>query len=216
MTNSPWGIPSVSAQGSDSDGQQTLRTPETTQAAVPVSKAFPIFTVLAGLFFIACLMSPMLLITLPVMLTLGMAAVAMFRREAPRWLSPLIAVSTVLILFAASSHVSSIGDNLRGDNPEALAAASIAEWNWSVDPDFAGKGTIKWDVSVRNNSDKPLSTVKVELTTYDKNGSIISSDTTYLSSIAPGAKRNSSGYADYFGNEERADVRVLEARLESN
>jgi hypothetical protein len=83
----------------DAPGEAMALEPSVSEVPIAASSklASPLFTILAGVFFLVSLTSPLILLTVPVMLTLGMAVIAMFRKERPRWISPTIAVMTVLV-----------------------------------------------------------------------------------------------------------------------
>lgn len=182
--------------------------------ATSSQSASPLFTILAGVFFLVSLTSPLILLTVPVMLTLGMAVIAMFRKERPRWISPTIAVLTVLVTLSAANRLDEVQSNLRGDSPSNLTAVNLDDWNWTIDPSFAGgRGTIKWTAAVRNTSDRPVARVKVEFSTYDESGRLLASGFTYLTGIPPGGTRTQQSYADYYGTEKTADAQVAAVRF---
>lgn len=170
----------------------------------------PIFLVLSIIAFVLTLNTPKLLLFFPLMATLGCAVISLFRNEKGR-------IGAVLVLlFTGGLFVLS---ELGGGIPQAkvasqhLDAAEIAEWNWRKDPNFGTRGTIKWNVQVRNKSSENIRTVKVEFTTYDKGGKLVASTFTYVSAIPPGQTRSSESYADLYRTEERANVQITEVNL---
>jgi hypothetical protein len=52
--------------------------------------------------------------------------------------------------------------------------------------------------------------VRVEFTTYDNVGKLITSEYPYVSGIPPGESRSDKSYATYFGTEKKATVVVTE------
>ncbi|MBA7519297.1 hypothetical protein ES705_11375 [subsurface metagenome] len=85
----------------------------------------------------------------------------------------------------------------------------IESWRWISDPNFAGDGAIKWMGVLKNNTDKYISNVKVELIVYDKSGKITTTDSTYSNPLAPSGTAAFDGYADYYGTEDKAGVRII-------
>jgi hypothetical protein len=94
-----------------------------------------------------------------------------------------------------------------------LSAAKIDDWNWRQDASFGSRGTIKWNVKVRNKSDRNISSAKVELTTYDSQGKLVASTFTYVQAIPPGEVRSSDSFADLYRTEQRAVVQLTEVRF---
>jgi len=93
-----------------------------------------------------------------------------------------------------------------------LDAAEIADWNWREDTSFGTDGTIHWTVQIRNTTDRYIESVKVEFTTYDASGKLVSTTFTYVDAIAPGGTRSESSYADYYRTEQRATVKITNVR----
>lgn len=169
----------------------------------------PLFSIVAGVFLLISLTAPLLMITLPVMATIGMSVAAMARRERPRWIAPMVAVLAMLLVLAAGTRLHSIG----GTGSANLAAAKIADWSWDVDPSFGTEGTIKWRVAVRNTSNRPIRTVKVDFASYDESGKLLSSTFTLVDAIPPGETRTRESYADLYGREKTAQTVVSEVHF---
>ena len=177
-------------------------------AASKATKA-PIFTIIAGVFLLISLGTPMLLVTMPVMGAAGLALVAMLRKERPRWLAPIIAICAVLLVFAAGSHMS----ELSGDSEANLSSAKITQWSWDVDSDFGTDGTIKWRAEIQNTSDRPIRNVKVDFTTYDRSGKLLTSTFAYVSAIPPGGTKSDESFADLYGTEDKAQAVISEVHF---
>ena len=82
-----------------------------------------------------------------------------------------------------------------------------------MDPTFGEHGTIKWNVLVQNKTNKPLSAVKVDFTSYDASGKILASTFTYVNAVPPGGTQSAKSFADLYGGEATADVKISEVRL---
>jgi hypothetical protein len=170
----------------------------------------PIFLVLASIALALSLFTPRLLLFFPVMGTLGCAAISFLRREKGRIGAAVVFVFGVGLLIMNETGAPSGGGVLSSPN---LAAAEIVGWNWRKDPSFGTHGTIKWNVQVRNKTSDNISSVKVEFTTYDKSGKLISSTFTYVSAIPPGQTRSGESFADLYMTEEKAAVQIADVRL---
>lgn len=86
----------------------------------------------------------------------------------------------------------------------------IVSWRCYKDPTFGGDGAIVIVGELRNNTDRYIELVRVEVTLYDKAGVVTDSDYTYVRGLAPGAKKSFKFYATYYGTEERASLQVHE------
>lgn len=93
-----------------------------------------------------------------------------------------------------------------------LSAAEITDWNWRKDPSFGTGGTIKWNVTVKSMTSRYIETVRIEFTTYDSSGKLVSTTFTYVDAIAPGSTRSESSYADYYRTEEKASITITSVR----
>jgi hypothetical protein len=89
---------------------------------------------------------------------------------------------------------------------------TIKDWNWYADGDFGTQGAVIWTVEVQNNTSAYVQSVKVNLTTYDKAGQLITSDFTFVDGIPPGGSRSTKSYATYFGTEGKAKVNIVDIR----
>ena len=94
-----------------------------------------------------------------------------------------------------------------------MKAVELVSWNWRPDPSFGGKGTIHWNAQVRNVSDKYVENVRLELTTYDAAGHLVTTTFTFVSAIPTGEVRSEESYADYYRTEQRAAVQVTSVRF---
>src|SRR2546425_2108898 len=125
----------------------------------PKEGSAPIFLVLSVIALVLSLNTPRLLLFFPLMGTFGCAAISLLRKEKGR-------IGAVLVLVCGGglwvlSEMGSVSPQ-GGVNSPNLDAAEITHWNWRKDPDFGTRGTIKWDVQVRNKSSQNISSVKVE------------------------------------------------------
>ncbi|HLO78343.1 MAG TPA: FxLYD domain-containing protein [Magnetospirillum sp.] len=166
------------------------------------TKGTPVFLVLATVGLFLCLFTPRILLSIPLMATLGLAVLSFIRRE--RWRGGSIAVFLlgISMMFWGSSSGPSV-------NNVNLDAVQISDWNWKADPSFGGRGTIKWNVSLKNMSNKNIRDARVELTTYDKGGKLVSTTFTYVHAIPPGEIRSDSSFADYYRTEAQASIKVV-------
>lgn len=169
-------------------------------------RAAPIFLILGFLALLVGLDTPRILIFFPVMAAVGFSIIALFRREKAPALSVLVLLGGVG-LWMLSGVVSVAPTTLN------LDAAEITSMNWRKDPSFGTRGTIKWNVEVRNKSAQNIGTAKVEFSTYDSGGNLVSSTFTYVRAIPAGQSRADNSYADLYGTEQRAQARITEVRF---
>lgn len=134
------------------------------------------------------------------MITIGLAVIALTRREAGRVVAGIVIVLAIGLLFLSSTDATTSTSN--------LDAAEVVDWNWEKDRDFGTNGTVKWNVVVRNKSDRPIDMAKVEFTTYDSGGRLLDSTFTFVEAIPPGESRSADSYADLYGSESRAEVKL--------
>jgi hypothetical protein len=175
-------------------------------------KKSPIFTTISGFLLLICLMTPLILLTLPVMLTIGTGVTAFFRKEKFAWVAVASIIFSVLLMFAGSLQIS----NLSGDSADDLGSASLTDWSWDVDPSFGTEGTVKWRAEVKNLSDRAIENAKIDFSTYDKSGRLLASTSTYVQAIPAGEVRTSESYADLYGNEENATAVITEVHFSSD
>jgi zinc-ribbon domain len=165
----------------------------------------PIFLGIAAIALILSLFTPRLLLFFPIMATLSCATIALFRKETAPAAAVLVLVLGVGILVLDNSG--SVAPQL-GTNSANLDAAEITQWNWRKDPSFGTKGTIRWNVEVHNKSSQNIQNVKVEFTTFGRDRKLIATTFTYVSAIPPGATRADASYADFYGTEESATIKI--------
>lgn len=96
--------------------------------------------------------------------------------------------------------------------PYPIPPVEVVDWNWYPDPDFGTDGTIVWNVKLRNNTSKYLEDVKVEFSTYDANGKLITSGFSYVHGLSPGGTATDKSYETFFGTEKTANIRVVPPR----
>lgn len=178
-----------------------LQTPATSPAAVPERKRrAPVFLVIALGALVLSLATPRLLLFFPLMLTFACAVISLFRKEKGRFGAAAILILGfgVLILTETTGPTSSV----------ATDAAEISDWNWRADPIFGTRGTIKWNVQVRNRSSRNIESVRVEFATYNSDGKLVASTFTYVKAIPPGQIRSTESYADLYRTEKTATVKI--------
>lgn len=96
--------------------------------------------------------------------------------------------------------------SLLKDHP--IPPIEVASWNWRSDRDFGTSGAVIWNVELRNNTNRYIKQVRVEFTSYDAQGNLITTDFGYVQGLAPGSTSATKGYATYFGREDRARIQV--------
>ena len=99
-------------------------------------------------------------------------------------------------------HVDSLEEN-------PLPPFEIVSWNWYFDLSYGIDGSVIWDVKVRNNTGSYVEHLKIEFTTYDDSGKILTTDFTYVSDLSPGGTGSAKAFAPYFGREKRATIRII-------
>jgi hypothetical protein len=166
----------------------------------------PVFLILGICALVLSLTTPRLLLFFPIMATLAFAVIAMARKEKAQGLAVIVILLAIGLVVLNQYDVSA-------PSSVNLDAAEIVDWNWQKDPRFGSRGTIKWNVQVRNKSTQNIRNVKVELTTYDKGGKLITSTFTFVDAIPPGEVRSSNSYADYYGTESTAKVQLGEVHF---
>jgi hypothetical protein len=62
-------------------------------------------------------------------------------------------------------------------------------------------------------SQKYVESVRLELTTYDAAGQLVTTAFTFIVAIPPGEARSKESYADYYGTEHHAAVQVAGVRF---
>lgn len=188
-------------------------------SAVPVEIAAqsraPIFLIICAVCFFIMLGTPRILAAVPVGATVICGVVAFFRREKARWIAVILAVLALILWFVNMMEMQRAFSDIGSTSSSPFAAtdltkAEVADWNWSKDPDFGTRGTIKWNVTVKNNSDRHMAMVGVQFTSFDKDGKLVSTRTTYVSAIPSGQSRSEDSYADLYGTEVKANV-VIES-----
>lgn len=186
--------------------------PPLPEVSDPVPKQHPIstFTILATLGFVICLFTPRLIVALPIFGTIICAVLALFRKERARGLSAIVLALTIGLLFLSSSGISSSGSS---SDRASLSSVKVDDWNWKKDPSFGTEGTIRWNVKITNLSEKYVESVKVELTTYDQSGKLITTEFTFVNSIPPGDTRSKQSFANYYGTEQKASLKVVNVRF---
>jgi hypothetical protein len=109
---------------------------------------------------------------------------------------------------------SSSAEDARTEEARAEDVVKIDDWSWETDPDFGTEGAIKWRVSVRNLSDRPIASAKVEFSAYDDAHHLLTTTFTYVEDIPPGETRDEESFADYHGGEKSARAVIAEVRFD--
>lgn len=180
----------------------------TPRAPVTSEPRPPIFTSIAGVMVFVCLTTPIIMLSTPVAITIAAAVAAWFRREKFRWAAAIAFGIAILLMFAGSSHL----NPATGTSTEDMSKAQIADWSWESDPSTGSNGMIRWRVAVKNLSDRPMESVKVNLSTYDAAGKLLGSDFAFVDAIPPGETRTSEGIEDRYGTEQTAQTLVSDVR----
>lgn len=178
-----------------------------------INHGMPIFLALAVIGFALSLFTPRFLLTFPLMATLGLSTVSFFRKEKWRGGAITVFVGGIALMFVSgisNSPSPSPSPSPSHSNTANMETAVIEDWNWHADPKFGTGGTIKWNVSVRNKSNRNMKDVKVEFTTYDGSGKLVATTFAYVKAIPAGDVRSESSFADYYRNEKSATARVSE------
>ncbi len=165
----------------------------------------PVFVILAAIAFVLSLVTPRLLLTFPLMLTFACAVISLFRKEKGRIGAAVVFVLAIGLLLANETITTS---STSGTSARNLESAEITDWNWIKDPTFGTKGTIKWNVQVRNKSSRNIRSVKVEFTTFDREGKLVATTFTFVDAIPSGQMRAANSFADFYRTEQRATVRI--------
>lgn len=168
------------------------------------NKATSIFQILAILAFVVTLFTPKLIATLPILATLVLCTLSLFRKEKRRLLSwAVLLLSLFLLLSPTKFSRQASAEAIRTDKN-----VIISDWTWDSDASFGSDGAVIWTVEVQNKSDKYIESVKVGFTSYDNAGKIITSSFGFIKAIPPGTKRSNKSYADYYGTEKNAKVDI--------
>jgi hypothetical protein len=184
------------------------------------SKA-PIFFVIAAACLVLSLGVPRILLTMPVLIVVVCALVSIFRKEKLRVLSGIVLALAALLFYVNTvdmqRSLSGLGSGGSGApfGTADLDKATVSDMNWRVDRSFGSRGTIKWNVRVRNLSDKPMSMVGVQFTTFDKDKKMVATTTTYVTAIPPGEERSDDSFADLYGSEETAKAVISSVHFAS-
>ena len=176
------------------------------------ARSGPIFLILAIVAFLVMLGTPMLLIFLPLFGTIALSIISIFRKEKGAAFSWVIMLFAVLIWAGSGSETLKAAGSTH-DAEVAASSAKLSDVNWSADPSFGTGGSIIYNVEVTNTSNRNIDLAKVEFTTYDKAGKLVTSDFTYVKAIPAGGKRTDKSYADYYGTEENAQAVVTEVHF---
>ena len=144
--------------------------------------------------------------------------VALLRRE-PWWGASVLVIFLSLWAVGAANRPPSIEPEPSAEaavvEPIAddSAMVSVTDSNWSIDSGFAGRGAIIWNVKVENGSARNVAAVEVEFTTYDKDGAMVATDSTYVTAIPAGESRAEKAYADLYHTEETAEFKIKRVRF---
>lgn len=113
------------------------------------------------------------------------------------WRATILLAALLFLPLSASAQVSA-----------PKSAAEVQDWRWYTDPDFGTDGAVRWVVEVENTSSRTIYQAEVQLTTHDESGDVVSTDFGIVNTIPPGDSASTEEYADYYGTEEKARVRI--------
>lgn len=123
-------------------------------AEIEVSaKRQPVLTIIAGAVLALSLFTPMLLVTLPIMVAVGLSIGAAFRKEEPVWLPYVVGAAAVVFLVITHSH------SLTGlREPQVVHASDIyanAKWEYGESKDEM-RGTVSKSATLYSPTDLDL------------------------------------------------------------
>ena len=193
----PTGQPSAAASGETADPRRS-----------------PVFLIFAIASLALALWIPRLLLFVPLVGVMCFAAISFFRREKGRALALVVAALGAGMWYVDSAIFDKPGVGIaRPDaNEGALDTAEVVSFNWRKEPNFGTNGTIKWNVEIKNRSDRYVESVRVEFATYDNDGKLVASTFAFVSAIPPGASRSTQSYADLYRTEAKANVNITNVR----
>jgi hypothetical protein len=180
-------------------------TPPPSAAPADRQRRAPVFMVASVFGLFVCLFTPQIILAIPVLATIAFGMVSIFRRERARVMSALVLAAAIGLLMLSAGP--------SGSEPPDLGSVEIVSSNWKADPSFGNRGTVRWNVEVKNTSQRYIESVRVEITTYDRDDRIVTSDFTFVSGIPPGESRSDQSFATYYGTEDRAAIRVTNVRF---
>jgi len=94
------------------------------------------------------------------------------------------------------------------------SAVEVVDWRWYPEPDFGTDGAVRWIVQVANVSRRSIYQAEYEMTTLNGDGQALTTDLGIVQRVAPGDTATINTRADYYGNEERARLRVTNVYFE--
>src|SRR3954452_13617773 len=90
----------------------------------------------------------------------------------------------------------------------ASSAVQVTSSAFHADPAFGGEGAVIWAVEVRNVGTQTVESARIDFTSHDAAGAVLSSDFTFVGPIPPGETRPGKSFAGYTGTEASADFNV--------
>ena len=90
-----------------------------------------------------------------------------------------------------------------------IPEVEISSWNWHKEPQFGLSGAIVWNVQIKNNTAEYIDNVLIEFSTYNASDELITSAIAYVSGLPPDGYGVAKSYADYYGPEEYARIRIV-------
>lgn len=124
------------------------------------------------------------------------------------WSGDALSCSTAL-----TCSISMTGNKTAIAQLSAVASVEITSSAHYIDPDFGFDGAVIWVVEVRNNTNQLVESARIEFTSHDASGTILTSDFTFIGPIPAGETRASQSYATYLGTEATVGIKVGEVRL---
>jgi hypothetical protein len=89
----------------------------------------------------------------------------------------------------------------------------ITSSTYYLDPDFGSDGAVIWVVEVRNTSTQLVERARIDFTSHDASGTILTSNFTFVGPIPPGETRAHQSFATYLGTEATVEIQVTEVQF---
>lgn len=170
----------------------------------------PMFTTISVAMLFMCVWTPMLLLSFAVMITIGTAVIGIFRQERFRWIGAIVILLSIALIFLAN------GSKSANRSSAALSGVKLSSWSWDADPAFGTSGAIRWRSAVQNLTDRPIARVKIEFSSFDADGKLLTSSASYVRAIPPLGMRTDEALADLYGTEATARAEIVSVDFASD
>ncbi|MDP3714936.1 MAG: FxLYD domain-containing protein, partial [Burkholderiales bacterium] len=190
-------------------------------AAAPARRPFPGLLLMGGAFFLVSGISAGWNGVIASVLSIAVLVGSMVRNEKFSGLGVLIMFLAIMsggysFITAPPAGVSRAQPSVNRDitpsvttgPTSAVDAVRVVSTRWVKDPDFTRSGAIKWFAEVENTSARNIASARIEFTTYDAAGNIVSKDSGFATAVPAGGRGSVSGYADFYRTEKTATFRV--------